>query len=102
MRTVKTSLTFYEDLEMLLGQGLPRYGKRVLDQKRILIFRAIEDHILFFPVRPVDPILGVCAYPVSKTPFVLLYDYDDIELRVHLIIHGSADRSKIDLKSVVW
>ena len=102
MRTVKTSLTFYDELEKLLDQASPRFGKRVLDQKRALIFQAIEDHILFYPRRPVDPVLGIFAYSVSRTPFVLLYDFDDKELRMHLIIHGKADRTKIDLKSVVW
>ena len=36
---------------------------------------------------------------VAKTPFVLLYD--DAELRIHMIIHASADRTPIDLSRVV-
>ncbi len=46
--------------------------------------------------------LGICAYHVTATPFVLLYDYDDTELRIHLIIHAKADRAQIDLSAVEW
>ena len=31
-----------------------------------------------------------------------IYDFDEDELRIHLIVHGSADRRNIDLKTVVW
>ena len=58
--------------------------------------------LAYFPRRPIDPILGVCTYSVTGTPFVLLYDFDDQELWMWLVIHGNADRSKVNLKSVVW
>lgn len=45
---------------------------------------------------------GICTYHVTKTPFVLLYDFDGSELRGHLIIHASMDRAAIDLSTVIW
>ena len=102
MRTVRLSRTYQEELVELLSQGLPRFGTTVVAEKRASVIDTIDNFLVFHPRRPLDPILGICAYPVTKTPFVLLYDYDDHELRIHLIIHGSADRTLIDLSTVVW
>ena len=44
----------------------------------------------------------MCVYAVSKTPFVLVYDYDADELRVHFIFHGADDMSQLDPKTVEW
>ena len=102
MRSFRLSRTFNDELVELLGQGLPRFGASVVADKQALVFDTIETYLVHFPARPVDPVLGLCACSVGKTPFVLLYDYDDIELRVHLVIHESADRTLIDLAAVVW
>ena len=102
MRTVKLSRSFYNELSALLQQGFPKFGALVVSEKRALVFDKIENHLVQFPNIPVDRVLGICAYPVHNTPFVLLYDYDDRELRMHLIIHTSADRTLIDLSAVVW
>jgi hypothetical protein len=42
------------------------------------------------------------VYRVAKTPFVVLYDYDDTELRVHFILPARADRRDLDASSVEW
>lgn len=102
MRAIRYSQTFRQELVELLAQGIDRFGVAVVAEKRALVYRAIQDVIALYPIRPVDPIVGLCAYPVSRTPFVLLYDYDDEELRMHVIIHGGADRSLIDLSTIVW
>ena len=102
MRTIRLSRSFSDELANLLKQGRPKFGARVVAEKRALVFRAIETTLAQFPIRPVDPILGICAYFVRRTPFVVLYDYDDDELRIHLVIHASADRTQIDLSAVVW
>ena len=44
--------------------------------------------------------LGLTVYPISKTPFVVLYDYDDAELRVHFLLPVRADRR--DPASAEW
>ena len=102
MRSIRLSRSFNEELVALLEQGLPRFGAKVVAEKRALVFRTIQHFLAEYPVRTVDPDIGLCAYPVTTTPFVLIYDYDDSELRIYLIIHGAADRSKIDLTSIAW
>src|SRR5262245_55947710 len=102
MRAIRVSRDFQAELVALLSQGLPRFGAAVVAEKRNRVLDTIENHLVRHPRRPVDPALGLCAYPVSGTPFVILYDYDDNELRVHLIIHGAMDRSSIDLSQIEW
>lgn len=102
MRAIRLSKTYQSELEGLLAQGIPIVGIGVVLQKRDRINHTIEQFLTRHPRRPVDPILGICAYPVTGAPFVLLYDYDDHELRIHLIIHERADRRLIELSTVEW
>jgi hypothetical protein len=102
MRAVRFSRTFRNELATLLAQGVPRFGPAVVAQKRAAVLNTIRKFLARHPVRPVDPVIGICAYAVTKTPFVILYDYDDRELRIHLVIHASADRTQIDLSTVEW
>ena len=102
MRAIKLSRSFNDELAGLLSQGIDRFGAAVVAQKRALVFDTIQNYLAHYPVRPIDPDLSICAYPVTGVPFVLLYDYDDAQLRVHLIIHASADRTLVDLSSVIW
>ena len=102
MRSIKYPKTFYDELAELLAQGIDRFGAKVVAQKRALVLDAIKNFLAHHPVRPIDPDLGICAYPITGAPFVVIYDYDDHELRVHLIIHAKADRRLIDLSAVEW
>ena len=101
MRNVRLSKSFRDEFARLLAQGV-RFGPRVVADKNRRVVDAIERVLVTNPKRPIDPLLGICAYHVAKTPFVLLYDYDEHELRVHLVIHAKADRALIDLSTVVW
>lgn len=102
MRAIRYSRTFFLDLETLLSQGLDRFGVRVVAEKRDLVLAAITRTLRHFPVRPPDPALGIGVFRVARTPFVLLYDYDDAELRIYTVVHGRADRSSIDLTAIDW
>jgi hypothetical protein len=95
-------MTFNLELAELLQQGMSKYGPKTIAQKRELVFRAVQVKVAPFPKRPVDPVIGICAYHVSKTPFIVLYDYDDTEVRAHLVIHARSDRTLVDLSKVVW
>ena len=102
MRRVRLSKTFLDQLDTLLEQGYPRVGERVIVEKRDRVYDVITNHIASYPRIPIDLDLGMCVFAVSKTPFVLIYDYDDVELRVHFILHGGMDRSHFDPTNAEW
>jgi mRNA-degrading endonuclease RelE of RelBE toxin-antitoxin system len=103
MRSIRVSQTFLEQLNELLDQGEQRYGRALIEEKKGLVYGTIRKHIALFPAsRLRDPDLGLHAYPVTGTPFVLLYDYDDAELRIHFVLHKRADRTKIDPSDIEW
>jgi ParE toxin of type II toxin-antitoxin system, parDE len=103
MRHVRLSKTFLFQLDDLLAQGEAKFGARVADDKLDRVYATINNHLAFFPAtkRP-DRKLGLHLYPVTKTPFVLAYDFDDDELRIHFVLHSSADRRLVDPSDVEW
>ena len=101
MRRVRLSKTFFQQLHILLEQGYPMFGERVVLEKRNRVFRLIEQHLISYPKIPRDPTHGLCVYPVRKTPFVVVYDYD-AELRVLFVFHKHADLRDLDPRVVEW
>ena len=102
MRRVRLSQTFRDQLDELIAQGYPKFGERIVTEKRDLVLRTITEHLARHPRRPRHPQHGMCVYAVSKTPFVLIYDFDDDELRVLLIFHGADDLRRLDPNAVEW
>ncbi len=102
MRRVRFSKTFRDQLDELLAQGYPKFGERVVTEKRDLVLRVITDYLALHPRRPRDVQHGLCVYPVSRTPFVLIYDFDDDELRMLFIFHGRDDLREVDASAVEW
>lgn len=102
MRRVRLSQTFRDQLDELIAQGYPKFGERVVTEKRELVLDLINDHLARHPRRPRHPQHGMCVYPVSRTPFVLIYDFDDDELRVLFIFHGADDLRRLDPSTVTW
>lgn len=102
MRQVRLSRTFRDQLDELIAQGYPKFGDRVVTEKRELVLRTITDHLAQHPRRPRHPQHGMCVYSVSRTPFVLIYDFDEDELRVLFIFHGAADLRRLDPTTVAW
>ena len=101
MRSIRLSKTFLSEAEVLLEQGIARFGPIVIEEKRDQIKNTI-DFLTRHPKREKDRYLDIWSYSVTGAPFVLLYDFDDGELRVHLIVHAAADRTLIDLSTVEW
>ncbi len=101
MRHIRLSKTFASEAETLLDQGVARFGVNLVEEKRQQIVATIE-YLARHPRRPKDRFLDIWSYSVTGAPFVLLYDFGDTELRVHLIVHAAADRTEIDLSSVEW
>ena len=102
MRSIRISQTFSTELAALLRQGMLRFGSDVIAEKQQHILDTINNFLALYPRRPVDPILSICTFPVRNAPFVILYDFDDRDLRIHLIIHEKTDRTLIDLTKVEW
>ncbi len=103
MRRVRLSKTFLYQLDDLLAQGEAKFGTRVADDKLHRTYATINNHLVWFPAtkRP-DRRLKLHFYPVTKTPFVLAYDFDDDELRIHYVLHASADRRLLDPSDIAW
>ncbi len=102
MRQVRYSVTFARQLNRLLAQGEPKFGTRVIEKKRDLVLAAVDNTLAAHPKREPDSTLGLCVYPVAKTPFVIAYNFDDFEVRVFFLLHGGQDRGEIDVADVQW
>ena len=103
MRSVRYSKTFNDQLVELLEFGEPIYGQRLVQEKQRLVFSTVETYLAQFPAaKRSEPSLGLTVYPISKSPFMILYDYDDTELRVHFVFHRSADLTELDPASAEW
>jgi len=103
MRTIRVSRSYLAALHELLAYGEARFGSAVVDDKRARIERTIANILSDYPgIGRFEPHLGLHSYPVTRTPFVLLYDFDDEELRLHLIVHARADRTRIAVDDIQW
>ena len=102
MRRVRYSLTFIEQLDALIAQGEPKFGTRVVDQKRAHVFDTVDNFLAHFPGKIRDPELGLCVHAISKTPFSVIYDFTAADLDVFFLVHSHADRSSLDPSRVVW
>ena len=103
MRAVRLSITFNDQLNELLAYGEDRFGMALVEQKKEIVYATIEGFLARHPnaKRP-DREHGLCAHPISKTPFVVLHDFDSAELRVHFIFHKHADLRDLDPLSAEW
>lgn len=89
-------------LKTFIREGAETFGAAVAARTLSRIDHNIAQHLARYPVKRFDDRLGLYVYPVPRTPFVLIYDFDDAELRVHFIVHGRADRTRIDPASAEW
>lgn len=103
MRSIRYSKTFRDELDLLLSQGEPKFGVAVVEAKQELVRTTITTHLAAYPrTGRIEPAHGLYVYAVRRTPFVLLYDFDDTELRMHMVVHTHADRTALDPLIVEW
>ena len=87
----------------MLEQGAIRFGLAVAMEKERIVFDVLTTYLSEYLYRgKYDRRLKLYTYHVSKTPFILVYEFDDAELRVLFIVHERADRRLIDPKAVDW
>lgn len=102
MRRVVRSRTYVAQLKTFIQQGTETFGVAVAERTLARIDYTIEQHLARYPKKPIDDQLGLYVYAVSRTPFVLIYDFDEEEIRIHFIVPARADRTRIDPISVDW
>ena len=67
------------------------------------LYDTIKDILAHNPgIKRRDSVLRLVVYPINGTPFFILYDYDDSELRVHFVFINGKPLREIDPKSVEW
>ena len=103
MRRVVRSRTYVSQLKDLLDRGIERFGVTVVEQKLALVDQKLEVFLARHPnAKRLDRKLGLRVYPVSDTPFMVLYDFTETELRAHFIFHRSASLEDLDPNSAEW
>ena len=103
MRNAVYSRTFHNQLRDLLDAGLPHFGATLIAEKRDRVRHTIERLLTTHPnIKRPHTTLGLAVYPITGTPFVVLYDFDDGELRAHFIFHKHANLCDLDPASAEW
>ena len=86
MREVVYSRTFDQQLADYVEHGEIAFGLAVATRKKDLVYSTIESVLARMPgIKRRHSAHGLVVYPISKTPFFVLYDYDATHLRVHYI-----------------
>lgn len=84
-----------DSLQVLLAQGLAKFGLRVVTQKQQAVDHCIDVYLAEHRDRGLtNRRRKFWHYPVTHTLFVVC-EYDDAELRVLFIIHKNADSRRL-------
>jgi plasmid stabilization system protein ParE len=102
-RGVRFSKTARRQFNVLLDQGLSRFGALVVAKKQTILLDAVDTHLAEYPrTGQRDRRLQLYIYPVTGTPFVVIYDFDETTVRVFFIVHERADRRLLDRARAAW
>ena len=103
MRRIVYSNTFDRQIADYIEQGELAFGAVVARDKQANVYSTIRNVLAVNPsIKRADPKLGLVVYPISKTPFFVVYDYDDAELRVHFIFIKGKPLAAIDPNAAEW
>ena len=103
MRTVRYAQSAEAAFQTLLAQGAEKFGFDVADEKRRLLQTCVRNYLAEHPHHGLrTPGQSFRHYPVTDTPFTVVFEYDDIELRVLFLVHQRADRRRLKLSDVEW
>jgi plasmid stabilization system protein ParE len=103
MRHIRLSKTFERQLTDLLEFGEVHFGEDVVAAVKKCIEKTIRVFLAAFPeAKAADVATQLRRHPVSRTPFILLYDFTDTELRIHFVFHKRASLKNLDPKSATW
>ena len=80
-----------------------KFGAAIADEKQRIVLDTLENYLAEFPHQGgSDRRRRLHHFPVSKTPFVVVYEFDETELRVLFIVPKGADRRRLDPSTVEW
>ena len=90
-------------LHELLAYGHRQFGSGVVVELRSRIDKMVAATLVQLPaMEQFDPDIGVYATPIEDTPFMLLNDFDETTLRLHLIVHARAKLADVDRSKIEW
>jgi hypothetical protein len=104
-RRVMYSRTFREQLADFVVQGELTHGTRLAEEKEQLVLDFIDTTLSRAPaLKQRYAKLNLVVYPVSNTPFIVIYDFDDAEVRIlTCLLKGAGTRlDDFDPASVAW
>ena len=103
MRHVQIAASARSFFQTMLEQGADKFGLAVAMEKERLVYQTLESQVAEDPHLGIyDQHLNLFTYHVSETPFVLVYEYDETDVRVLFIVHERADRRRLDTANVAW
>jgi plasmid stabilization system protein ParE len=103
MRVVKLSKTFNDQLIDYIEFGERQFGAGIAEAKKQRVLSTIRDVLAANPtIKRRHPQLGLVVYPITDTPFFILYDYDAKELRVHFVFIKGKPLSEIESGDAEW
>ena len=87
----------------MISEGAETFGFDVADEKRRLVEVCIFNYLSQYPLHGIrNAGQHFLHYPVSNTPFTVIYEFDDDELRVLFIVHQRQDRRLLNPADVEW
>ena len=102
-KSIRFSRTARDQFQILLAHGAEKFGIDLADQKRRLVEDCIANYLIDHPEHGLrDKGRSFFHHRVAKTPFTVVYDFDENELRILFIVHSRADRRRLDPVSVEW
>ena len=103
MRQVRIAASAHAFFQSMLEQGAEKFGIPVAQEKERIVHDTLHGTVAEHPHRGRhDERLSLYTYHVGTTPFVLVYEFDEAEVRVLFIVHERADRRRLHRRDVSW
>jgi plasmid stabilization system protein ParE len=104
MRTVRFSVAAENNLTAMLADGAAHYSQSFLEAQRSRVYATILRTIAPFPdMRPQNHHFdGLRLLSIKHTPFTVVYDFDDAEVRILQVLHRRAAMTRARLSNIEW
>jgi plasmid stabilization system protein ParE len=104
MRTVRISVTAENSLTAMLVDGAAHYSLPFLEAQRSRVYATILRTIAQFPdMRPQNVNFdGLRLLSIKHTPFTVVYDFDDAEVRILQVLHRRAAMTRARALNIEW